>query len=257
MNHLLSSLLSYGGPVILLLIALSVLALALTLHKITLFSLQRVGQHRAAELAVERWLTSGQRSALASLETDPSPVSLVVTHAMRGRLAGAPDDQIKEDVGRVASERLHQLRRHMRTLDMIGQIAPLLGLFGTILGMIDTFAALQDAGTTVDPSRLAGGIWVALLTTAAGLSIAMPVSVAVSWFEGRIEHERIGMEAMLSGFFAARITEPGLGSGDGPQDATRFGSGTAPGAGPGDNPGVGEIATPSASKAQGRGRGSE
>ena len=55
-----------------------------------------------------------------------------------------------------------------RLLDTIGQTAPLLGLFGTVLGMIDAFQALQEAGQAVDPSLLAGGIWVALLTTAAG-----------------------------------------------------------------------------------------
>lgn len=210
MTNVFSSLFNYGGPVVLLLIALSILALAVTLQKIMLFSLQRVGRHRAAEIAVERWITGGQRPALTSLEADPSPVSLVLAHAMRGSLAEAPEPQVKEDVGRVASESLHRLRRHMRTLETIAQIAPLLGLFGTILGMIDTFSALQQAGATVDPSQLAGGIWVALLTTAIGLAIAMPVSVIVTWFDGRIEYERIGMEVVLSGFFAGRITEPGV-----------------------------------------------
>ena len=75
-------------------------------------------------------------------------------------------------------------------LDIIAQIAPLLGLFGTVLGMIAAFQALQDAGTQVDPSLLAGGIWVALTTTAAGLAVAMPTSLIHSWLEGRMDAER-------------------------------------------------------------------
>jgi biopolymer transport protein ExbB len=77
----------------------------------------------------------------------------------------------------------------MRLLDAIAQTAPLLGLFGTVLGMIEAFQTLQSAGATVDPSQLAGGIWVALLTTALGLGIAMPVSLFLSWVEGRIARE--------------------------------------------------------------------
>lgn len=73
----------------------------------------------------------------------------------------------------------------------MAQLAPLLGLFGTVLGMISAFQALQQAGAQVDPSILAGGIWVALLTTAVGLAVAMPTSVALSWFEVRMEADRV------------------------------------------------------------------
>ena len=64
-----------------------------------------------------------------------------------------------------------------------------MGLFGTVLGMITAFKDLQSAGNAVDPSILAGGIWVALLTTAVGLAVAMPVSVILTWFETRVENE--------------------------------------------------------------------
>jgi biopolymer transport protein ExbB len=66
-----------------------------------------------------------------------------------------------------------------------------LGLFGTVLGMIAAFQSLQSAGTQVDPSVLAGGIWVALLTTAAGLAVAMPTALVLSWLESRMEAERV------------------------------------------------------------------
>lgn len=57
--------------------------------------------------------------------------------------------------------------------------------------MIEAFQSLQSAGAQVDPSILAGGIWVALLTTAVGLVVAMPTAVVLSWFEGRMDAERV------------------------------------------------------------------
>jgi biopolymer transport protein ExbB len=90
-----------------------------------------------------------------------------------------------------AETRFLRLEHGFRFLDTVAQIAPLLGLFGTVLGMIDAFRALQDAGSQVDPSILAGGIWVALLTTAVGLAVAMPTSALLSWLETRMEGERV------------------------------------------------------------------
>ncbi len=84
-----------------------------------------------------------------------------------------------------------------RLLDAVVQVAPLLGLFGTVLGMIEAFQALQDAGSQVDPSILAGGIWVALLTTAVGLVVAMPTSAVLNWFEGRLDAERVLAERAI------------------------------------------------------------
>ena len=85
-----------------------------------------------------------------------------------------------------------------------------MGLFGTVLGMIDAFRALQNAGTSVDPSLLAGGIWVALLTTAAGLAVAMPTSLILNWFEARMRRDRVFANRALRVIFA-----PGTGSPEG------------------------------------------
>ena len=90
-----------------------------------------------------------------------------------------------------AEARFARLERGFRLLDSVAQLAPLLGLFGTVLGMISAFQALQAAGSQVDPSILAGGIWVALLTTAVGLAVAMPTALVLSWFEARMDAERV------------------------------------------------------------------
>jgi biopolymer transport protein ExbB len=100
----------------------------------------------------------------------------------------------QSDAARLEAEaetRFARLESGFRLLDSVAQIAPLLGLFGTVLGMISAFQALQDAGAQVDPSILAGGIWVALLTTAVGLAVAMPAAVLLSWFEARMDADRV------------------------------------------------------------------
>ena len=74
--------------------------------------------------------------------------------------------------------------------------------------MIEAFQKLQGAGNAVDPSLLAGGIWVALLTTAAGLALAMPVSLVVTFFEGLIENERVAIETLSSAVILEATRNP-------------------------------------------------
>ena len=73
--------------------------------------------------------------------------------------------------------------------------------------MIEAFQTLQNAGSEADPAVLAGGIWVALLTTAVGLAVAIPVAFILTWFEGRIESERLVMEDAITSLFTGRMTE--------------------------------------------------
>ena len=83
-----------------------------------------------------------------------------------------------------------QANAGLRVLDMTAQTAPLLGHFERVLGMIDAFCTLQYVGSTADPSELAGGIRAALMTTAAGSVVAVPVSFLLSWFDGRLARRR-------------------------------------------------------------------
>jgi biopolymer transport protein ExbB len=87
-----------------------------------------------------------------------------------------------------------QARAGLRGLELASTIAPLLGLLGTVTGMIAAFQALQEAGSRADPALLAGGIWEALLTTAAGMAVAIPAQVALTWFDGVIDRQRHEME---------------------------------------------------------------
>lgn len=197
-----------GGPVGLIIIAMSVLALAATIYKIIQFLLQHVGRYKTAQRAVEQWIAGEHEAAYAEVESHAAPLSRVIAHAMRGMThGGAHLEEVKEDVSRVASEQLRGLRSYLRLIELTGQLAPLLGLFGTVIGMIRAFADLQASGAVVNPATLAGGIWTALLTTAFGLAVAIVFSTITAWFEARVEAERSMMETTLTGFFANRITD--------------------------------------------------
>jgi biopolymer transport protein ExbB len=174
-----------GGPVVMILIAVSVVTLAVVLYKLWQFSSSGVGRHVELNAAVRAWDAGDRTTARAALDRSTSYLAPVIGMAF---VAG-PDDGPRLEAE--AETRFARLERGLRYLDSVAQLAPLLGLFGTVLGMIEAFQALQDAGSQVDPSVLAGGIWVALLTTAVGLVVAMPTSVVLNWFEGRMDAARV------------------------------------------------------------------
>lgn len=204
-----------GGPVVTLLLVLSVFALALTLVKLHQFWRERVGSERRAKSALQYWLHGRFADAQRTVDNDRSAAGAVLAVAMRMSQTRAARQTIEEEMGRIALLRIHGLQRGFRALDAIAQIAPLLGLFGTVLGMIEAFQQLQGAGNAVDPSMLAGGIWVALLTTAVGLAVAMPVSLILTWFESKVENERVAIEA-IAGEFLTRGESPAEDKTDGP-----------------------------------------
>ncbi|WP_274425711.1 MotA/TolQ/ExbB proton channel family protein [Chelativorans sp. YIM 93263] len=204
-----ASFLSLGGPVVALLLTLSVFAMALILLKVVQFWRERVGRHARAERALHAWFHDGQDLARSNLEGDRSPAGAALSACMRLAATGnVSKSAIEDEVSRIALTRLHELQRGFRALDAIAQVAPLLGLFGTVLGMIDAFQQLQEAGNAVDPSLLAGGIWVALLTTATGLAVAMPVSLVLTWFETRVENERVAIETMTGAVLSRGLRQP-------------------------------------------------
>jgi biopolymer transport protein ExbB len=110
------------------------------------------------------------------------------------QVRGLPTAQAEAEVSRIARGELAQAGRGLRGLELAATIGPLLGLLGTVTGMIAAFQALQSAGANADTATLAGGIWEALLTTAAGMAVAIPASVALAWFDGIIDRLRHDLE---------------------------------------------------------------
>ncbi|MEL7153475.1 MAG: MotA/TolQ/ExbB proton channel family protein, partial [Pseudomonadota bacterium] len=110
-------------------------------------------------------------------------------------------ENAREETVRVAKGALARARSGLRALELIATVAPLLGLFGTVLGMIAAFQQLQAAGSRADPSALAGGIWEALLTTAVGMAVAIPASAALTWFESITDRLRLDLEDIATRVF--------------------------------------------------------
>lgn len=186
-----------GGPVVLVMLGVSIMALAVVLYKLWQFSAARVGSHKALRFAVEAWDAGDEMRAKAELAKSRSYLAPVVRMGFSGEF-----DRTRLETE--AETRFARLEGGLKFLDNVAQLSPLLGLFGTVLGMISAFQALQQAGSQVDPSILAGGIWVALLTTAVGLVIAMPTALVLSWFEGRLDKDRV-----MAGQAIAAIQSPG------------------------------------------------
>ena len=196
-----------GGPVVWLLIAMSVIALTTIIYKIVQFGMAGVGRSGNIEKAVDLYRNGHRSEALAAVQGAGDPASVTVATAIRGSLrSDVSEASVREEVERVATAEINTLKSHLGLLDTIGSLAPLLGLLGTVLGMIQAFRAMEAAGRNVDPAILSGGIWAALLTTAAGLIVAIPVVAIASWFDRTILQVARKTEDAVTRIFTPDLT---------------------------------------------------
>lgn len=197
-----------------LIAALSVVTVALILWKLWRLAAMGAWSGRHSRRAVALWAEGEPRAAQEVLASRRSIRSRFAMEAMTARQNGDLDStEQREELVRIAKELLARARSGLRPLELIATIAPLLGLLGTVLGMIAAFQALQEAGARADPSALAGGIWEALLTTAAGMAVAIPASMALSWFESvadaiQRDLEDIGTKILTRGRTPEPAPEP-------------------------------------------------
>ncbi|MEL6170811.1 MAG: MotA/TolQ/ExbB proton channel family protein [Pseudomonadota bacterium] len=175
-----------GGPVLILLLLVSIFTLTVIILKAWQFRSAHVNKGQQVRQAIASWDRGEHAKALSEIQQSKHFLAPVVALGMKHRGGEGLSKRLESE----AEQKLLPMERGFRILDMVAQLAPLLGLLGTVIGMIEAFQALQDAGSQVDPAALAGGIWVALLTTAAGLTVAMPTSVALSWFEAQMDEAR-------------------------------------------------------------------
>jgi biopolymer transport protein ExbB len=202
----LRTLVEAGGAVVTLLLAMSVVTLALVLAKATQFAMLRVGNTRDVAAGLAAYRAGNPRQALAILAASRNPAAQVAAGAIRELpAAGSRTDLLREEIGRRAAAQIEALRSHLRTIEVVATLSPLLGLFGTVLGMIDAFRAMEAAGSRVDPAVLSGGIWEALLTTAVGLAVAVPSVAAVNHFDRRVEQVTHLMEDAVTQVFTASV----------------------------------------------------
>ena len=189
------SLLDKGGPVMLILFGLSIFALAIIFVKIYQFYRSGLGRTQFIDQTIWTLREGSEEAALEILSASSHPIAHVMDSTIRSVSSTTSSKEDREtEISRVGSSEIRNLESYLRGLEVIANLSPLLGLLGTVLGMIKAFARLESAGTKVDPAILAGGIWEALLTTAFGLSVAIPALAAFYIFEGRVENVRTEMK---------------------------------------------------------------
>ena len=193
--------LASGGPVLALLLAISVVSLGLIAAKILELRGVLAGGARRSE-ALAAWERGDRYAAQAALEGGAAPVDRVLGAAMAGLIAGRPAASLRRDLEWRGNAEIARLSRHIRLLELVAMVSPLLGLLGTVLGMIQAFRELALAGGAANASLLAAGIWQALLTTAAGLVVAIPAAVAAALLAAGAERAGEAMEEAVGRLMA-------------------------------------------------------
>jgi len=181
-----------GGPLMYLILFCSVVALAVFLER--LFHLRRAGINTAIFMEKIRALIKEGKleEARAFCRKTPGPVAHILGAGLGA--SGRARAGIKEAIKDAGVHEVPRLEKNLVVLATIAHVSPLLGLLGTVLGMIHTFRVIQNLSGLVNPSDLAGGIWEALLTTAFGLFVAILAYIAYNYLVSRVGKMVLDME---------------------------------------------------------------
>jgi len=189
----LAPLITRGGGIVVVLLLLSVIAVAVIIVKLVQFYLAGIydsprSRAKTIDPILNMVMTGGISAAQDMAARQRGPLARLID---AGLAASQRDfrceDDIEEELGRVGGNQLTAMQSYFRWLEVIGNVGPLLGLLGTVMGMITAFQALEVAGSKVDASILAGGIWEALFATQVGLMVAIPAVTVLNLLESRLD----------------------------------------------------------------------
>jgi biopolymer transport protein ExbB len=197
----LGGMLQSGGPIVWLLLALSVFSLMLICVKTLALRGVLSGEANRAT-AFDQWSGGDKTAAMQTIQSVTSPADRITLTAMEGLTVNKPRPVLTGDLEWRGNAEVASMNRHIRLLELIAMISPLLGLLGTVLGMIQSFQELALAEGAANASLLAAGIWQALLTTAAGLLVAIPAAVAANLLSEKVERAAGLIETAVGQLFA-------------------------------------------------------
>ena len=180
-----------GGWLMLPILICSVLALAIIIQRFYTLRRSRVIPDGALQAVYGQYKAGNLTSEYINSLREKSPLEQILAAALINR--NQPRAVMKEAIEEEGRQIVHGLEYFLGALATIAAITPLLGLLGTVLGMIDVFAAIVTAGVG-NPGVLAGGISKALITTAAGLSIAIPALIFHEILSSRVDQLILDME---------------------------------------------------------------
>ena len=203
------TLLAKRGPDVYILLALSVYVLSIVIYKLHILSKVNFFRFDVTQDSLAMWLDNKKEDAYKAISKDIHPqkevVSFTMYHLLKNNITQAKERYLREEVLRLSQERLEYYDSNLDTLKVIAMVAPLLGLLGTVFGMIDAFQQMEIAGNNINPSTLSGGIWEALLTTAVGLSVAIPTVLFESYFRATNEKLKINIEHSVTKLLTAHM----------------------------------------------------
>jgi len=180
-----------GGWLMLPILACSVAAMAIVLERLWTLRRRRIMPDKLVtqvwQLHVKQQLSAERIAQIR----DSSPLGRMLTAGLVNR--NHSREVMKEAINDTGRQVVAEMERYLNTLGTIASVTPLLGLLGTVIGMIDVFGVIMDAGVG-NPGVLAGGISKALITTAAGLSVAIPALMFHRYLDSRVTKLAIAME---------------------------------------------------------------
>jgi len=176
--------LAKGGILVGPILVCSMIALAIFLERLIRFSQIKLTGDGLLETITRHIARNEDEQACECACVSNTPMGRVLAQGMAVRDADL--DTLETVLVHAAEEEIRGFSRYIQALATIGNITPLLGLLGTVIGMIKAFMVIQQMGGKVNAAVLAGGIWEAMLTTALGLAVALPTIVAHSYLLGRI-----------------------------------------------------------------------
>lgn len=202
----LADLFNQGGPLMWFILAASVVGMAVFLER--LWSLQRGRVLPRAFVDRIRALVAKRKTSEAQLlcEENGSSIALLMAAALRTAESGKERAAIKEAVEEVGNREVAHMDRNVEIVGTVASVTPLMGLLGTVIGMIQVFQDFVKSyqNGTVGPDTFAEGIWQALITTAFGLTVAIPMLLAYKFLQGRndrlvveIEEDAMGIVDLL------------------------------------------------------------
>lgn len=186
-----------GGPVMWLIAVFSLIAVFVFLTKTFQFHREEINVHELVKGLINVLKRDGYVEAISLCDTTPGPAARVLGAAILAWERG--DEDIRQAVDDACLEELPKLERHIGALGTIGFTSPLLGLLGTVLGMMQTFQTIHDTSSVyLSAAQLSGSINMALITTAAGLAVAIPCYVAYNYLVSRVNSITLDMERATS-----------------------------------------------------------
>ena len=184
-----------GGPMMYLIVMLSILAVGVIVERIYHLTRSRIDANKFMDNITSVLKRNKIIEAIELCNQTPGPIAHIIKAGILKHDRSKPE--IKEAVDEAAQLEIPRLEKHLPILATIAHIAPLLGLLGTVTGMIKSFQVIQMKAlnlTPVNPGDLAGGIWEALLATVAGLAVAIPTYVAYNYLTSQIDNLVYDME---------------------------------------------------------------